>query len=229
MSLMPAPIMEESFPDTDQILVQACLAGREDAWESMVGLYGKRIFNICLRFERNIEEAEDLAQEIFVRIYKSLRSFRYDSGSFQCWIFSVARNLAIDHYRKKRRMQPLLGSQVMETLHLEDDRTPSPSAALEHSEACRHLSQALLELSPALRKALILRDLHGMSYQQVATATGVTEGTVKSRVFRARLHLAKIIMDREDARRGSPSCLPLRGLFGNRALSGLPDPAPTAL
>jgi RNA polymerase sigma-70 factor (ECF subfamily) len=217
--------MEESFSDPDRILVQACLEGREDAWESMVGLYGKRIFNICLRFERNIEEAEDLTQEIFVRIYRSLKSFRYDSGSFQCWIFSIARNLAIDHYRKKGRMQPLLGSQVMETLHLEDDRTPSPSAALEHSEARRYLSQALIELSPVLRNALILRDLHGMSYQQVAMATGVTEGTVKSRVFRARLHLSKIIMDREDTRRGFPRCLPLRGLSGNRALAGLPVPA----
>jgi RNA polymerase sigma-70 factor (ECF subfamily) len=86
---------------------------------------------------------------------------------------------------------------------------------LEHSEACRYLSQALIELSPVLRKALILRDLHGMSYQQVAMATGVTEGTVKSRVFRARLHLAKIMLDREDGNRGSPRCLPLRELPGS--------------
>jgi len=185
-------MIEESFPDPDTLLVQACLQGKEDAWEALVRKYGKRIFNVCLRFERNIEEAEDLMQEVFVRVYLSLRSFRSDTGSFQGWIISVARNLAIDHYRKKRRANPLLGSRELEVLHLVDDTTPSPSAALEQMEASRNLSRILVGLSSALRKALILRDLHGMSYQQVARATGVTEGTVKSRVFRARLHLTKI-------------------------------------
>jgi RNA polymerase sigma-70 factor, ECF subfamily len=177
--------------NAERVFVDACLAGNESAWESMVRSYNKCIFNICLRFIGNREEAEDLTQEIFVRIYRSMKSFRADSGSFQGWILRVARNLAIDYYRKMRRSQSLIGSEEMELLHLEDHTTPDPAAALEQSEACRSLIQVLLVLNPDLRKALILRDLHGMSYQQVAKITGVSEGTAKSRVFRARLHLAQ--------------------------------------
>ena len=215
--------------DREQILVQACLQGDEAAWETMVQSQSKRIFNLCLRFAGRRDEAEDLTQEIFVRIYRSLHSFRSDSGSFQCWVLSVARNLIIDHYRKERRYQTPIGSEEMETLQLEDHKTPSPSRAFEQDEASRMLSHALNGLSPDLREAVILRDLEGMSYQQVAETTGVSEGTVKSRLFRARLRLTKTFAGRSPLARGPNREFSLADFQGHRSLSGLPAAAICAL
>ncbi len=225
----PAENMKVQLNNREQILVRACLQGDEAAWETMVQSQSKCIFNLCLRFARRRDEAEDLTQEIFVRIYRSLRSFRSDTGSFQCWVLSVARNLIIDHYRKERRYQTPIGSEEMETMHLEDHKTPSPSRAFERVEALRMLSRALGGLSPDLREAVILRDLEGMSYQQVAETTGVSEGTVKSRLFRARLRLTKIFTGRAALARGLSRKLSLADFQGHGSLSGLPDPAACAL
>ncbi len=179
-------------PDNpDRLLVQECLRGDESAWEGLVRTHTGRIHNYCLRFTGCKDLADDLTQEIFVRIYRSLGSFRADSGSLQAWILSVAHNMIIDHYRKEKRFRSWFGSEWMETVQLIDHRTLDPSRAFELAEASRLLSRALASLSPSLREAIKLRDLDGMSYQQVAETTGVSEGTVKSRLFRARLILAK--------------------------------------
>jgi RNA polymerase sigma-70 factor (ECF subfamily) len=212
---------EVRLMDQDRILVQACLRVDQDAWEIMVQTHSKRILNLCLRYAGRKEEAEDLTQEIFVRIYRSLRSFRLDSGSFQCWIVRVARNLIIDHYRKERRHQTPIGSEEMENLHLEDEKTPSPSRAFERAEASRILLQALDGLSPDLREAVVLRDLEGLSYQQVAETTGVSEGTVKSRLFRARLRLAKIFSGRALHAPGLARSVILQDLVGSRILGDI--------
>jgi RNA polymerase sigma-70 factor (ECF subfamily) len=207
------------------MLIQACLRRDESAWEAVVQSQGRRIFNLCLRFTACREEAEDLTQEIFVRIYRSLKSFRSDSGSFQCWILSVARNLLIDHYRKMRRFQPPIGTEEMETMHLEDQTTLSPSRALEQAEAARLLTKALVELSPDLRTALILRDLEGMSYQQVAKFMGVSEGTVKSRIFRARLRLAQVFSESSFFTGNFRKPVSLVGFERQRAMSPIPHTA----
>ncbi len=179
--------------DSDRLLVQACLDGDESAWERLVCTYARRIFNYCLRFTPRRDEAEDMTQEIFVRIYRNLGSFRLDSGNFRLWILSLARNLVVDHYRQERRFHTWLGSEELERMQLEDQRTPDPYHAYNRLEASRRLSLALDALSPDLREAVKLRDLEGMSYQQVAETTGVSEGTVKSRLFRARVRLAKTL------------------------------------
>jgi RNA polymerase sigma-70 factor (ECF subfamily) len=178
----------------------------------MVHSHTKRIFNLCLRFTGRRDEAEDLTQETFIRIYRNLRSFRSKTGSFQSWILSVARNLVIDHYRKERRLRFPFGSEEMEGMHLEDCRTPSPSRAFEQAEASRLLSKALIALDPDLRKAVVLRDLEGLSYQEVAETTGVSEGTVKSRIFRARMRLTKIFIGQGAPARSMRKPLPLGGL-----------------
>jgi RNA polymerase sigma-70 factor (ECF subfamily) len=207
--------------DRDRILVHACLAGDEDAWEIMVQTHSRRILNLCLHYAGRRDEAEDLTQEVFVRIYRSLRSFHLDSGSFQCWIVSIARNLIIDHYRKERRYQTPIGSEEMESLHLEDEKTPSPSRAFERAEAGWILSQALDDLSPDLREAVVLRDLEGMSYQQVAETTGVSEGTVKSRLFRARVRLAKIFTGHSSRSAGFGRSITMPHLSSARSFASL--------
>jgi RNA polymerase sigma-70 factor (ECF subfamily) len=221
--------MEVKPDDREQTMVRACLQGDEAAWEAMVQAQTKRIFNLCLRFAGRRDEAEDLTQEIFVRIYRSLGSFRSESGNFQCWVLSVARNLIIDHYRRERRYKTPIGSDEMEAMHLEDDRTPNPSRAFERAEASRLLSRALRGLSPDLREAVILRDLEGMSYQQVAKTTGVSEGTVKSRLFRARLRLIKIFTGRAALAHGIGRQFLLTDFQGHGSLSGLPEAAACAL
>jgi RNA polymerase sigma-70 factor (ECF subfamily) len=137
-----------------------------------------------------------LTQEIFIRVYQNLKSFRSESGSFQSWIMKVGRNLVIDHYRRTRRYQQAAGSEEMETMNLRDDKIPSPQRVSEQSETSRFVAAGLQALSPELKEAIILRDLEGMAYMEIAELLGIPEGTVKSRINRARLELAKLLTKR---------------------------------
>jgi RNA polymerase sigma-70 factor, ECF subfamily len=180
----------------DEKMVERCLQGDDAAWEMVVNSYAKRIYNLSYRYTSRRDEAEDLTQEIFIRVYQNLKSFRSDSGSFQSWIMRVGRNLIIDHYRRTRRFQQAAGTEEMEGMNLRDDKVPSPQRSVEQSEASLFLSEGLQALSPELKEAIILRDLEGMAYQEIAGLLGIPEGTVKSRINRARLELAKLLVKR---------------------------------
>ncbi len=180
----------------DEKMVERCLQGDDAAWEAVVNSYAKRIYNLTYRYTSRRDEAEDLTQEIFIRVYQNLKSFRSDSGSFQGWIMKVGRNLIIDHYRRTRRFQQAAGTEEMETMNLKDEKVPNPQRSVEQSEASLFLSEGLQALSPELKEAIILRDLEGMAYQEIAELLGIPEGTVKSRINRARLELAKLLTKR---------------------------------
>jgi RNA polymerase sigma-70 factor (ECF subfamily) len=180
----------------DGKLVERCLQGDDAAWEAIVTSYGRRIYNLSYRYTGRRDESEDLTQEIFIRIYQNLKNFRMDAGSFQNWILKIARNLIIDHYRQTRRYQHSAGSEEMETMNLKDDRVPSPQRAAEQAEASRFLRDGLQALSPELKEAIILRDLEGMPYQEIAELLNIPEGTVKSRINRGRIELAKLLVKR---------------------------------
>jgi RNA polymerase sigma-70 factor (ECF subfamily) len=182
--------------------VERCLQGDDAAWETVVNLYSKRIYNLTYRYTGRRDEAEDLTQEIFIRVYQNIKSFRSESGSFQSWIMRVGRNLIIDHYRRTRRFQQSAGTEEMESMSLKDDKVPNPQRAVEQTEAARFLREGLQALSPELKEAIILRDLEGMAYLEIADLLGVPEGTVKSRINRARLELAKLL-SRRRAQAGS--------------------------
>jgi RNA polymerase sigma-70 factor (ECF subfamily) len=177
-------------------MVERCLQGDDAAWEMVVNSYAKRIYNLSYRYTSRRDEAEDLTQEIFIRVYQNLKSFRADSGSFQSWIMKVGRNLIIDHYRRTRRYQQAAGTEEMEAMNLRDDKVPNPQRSVEQSEASLFLSEGLQALSPELKEAIILRDLEGMAYLEIAGLLGIPEGTVKSRINRARLELAKLLVKR---------------------------------
>ena len=172
-------------------LVQRCLLGDDSAWETIVCSHARRIFGICYRYTRRREEAEDLTQEIFIRIYQNLGSFRSGTGSFQNWAMRLSRNLIIDRYRQARRVPRFEGSQELEGLHLEDQTRPNPQRKIEQAEASRFIGEALRTLSPENKEAVILRDLQGMGYHEMAKVLGISEGTVKSRINRGRLALAR--------------------------------------
>jgi RNA polymerase sigma-70 factor (ECF subfamily) len=180
----------------DQKLVERCLEGDDAAWERIVTMYAKRIYNLSYRYTGRREDAEDLTQEIMIRVYQNLNTFRSDAGSFQNWILRVGRNLIIDHYRQTRRYQPAAGSEEMDGMHLEDDKLPNPQQMVEMDEAARFLWNGLNSLSPELKEALVLRDLEGLAYREIAEMLGIPEGTVKSRINRGRVELARILSKR---------------------------------
>ena len=180
----------------DHKLVERCLQGDDAAWETVVRFYGKRLFNLSYRYTGRKEEAEDLTQEILIRVYQNLKSYRPDAGSFQNWILRVARNLIIDHYRQVRRYPQTGGSDQLEAAPVADDKMPDPERTAEQREAAQFLEGGLQSLSPELKEAIILRDIEGMTYQDIADLLNVPEGTVKSRINRGRIELAKLLTKR---------------------------------
>jgi len=181
---------------SDEKLVERCLQGDDAAWEQVVNCYARRIYNLGYRYTNRRDEAEDLTQEILVRVYQNLKSFRADVGTFQNWILKVGRNLIIDHYRQTRRFQQAAGTEELETMNLKDEKAPNPERTVERDEAARFLREGLEALSPELKEAIILRDIEGMAYLEIAELLGIPEGTVKSRINRGRLELAKLLSKR---------------------------------
>jgi RNA polymerase sigma-70 factor (ECF subfamily) len=182
-------------------LVRRCVAGDAAAWEEIVRQYHRRIYNVCYRFAGSAEDAEDLSQEVFIKMYRTLSTYDAGRGSFTTWVTTVARNLLVDHFRKTKqdRLTDSLDATPADdpegrTLadKIEDRSTP-PDARLQSREAGEAVHQALQKLSPELREAVILRDLQDMDYKDIALVLKVPEGTVKSRINRGRTELGRLL------------------------------------
>ena len=180
--------------DPDALLVERCLRGEEAAWEDLVKTHTRRVYSICLRFTSKEQEAQDLTQEVFLRVFRTVKSFRAGEGSFTVWLTRLTRNLLIDNYRrtKAERVTDSIEDQLpmLEEKTAIEARTDSMLAGREASEV---LQGALAKLSPELRETVILRDLEGMEYREIAASLSVPEGTVKSRLNRGRAELARIL------------------------------------
>ncbi len=178
----------------DVQLVRRCLAGEEAAWEEMVRQYSRRIYNLAYRFTGNRAAAEDLTQEVFLRLYRTLEQYDPREGDLSSWLMRVARNLIIDDYRRRARTPAQNGEDLAEhEYHLRADEREDPHALVERRELSEQIHAALAKLSPELRACVILRDLEGLSYQEIAEALQIPEGTVKSRINRGRLELARVL------------------------------------
>jgi len=182
--------------EQDAQLVQQCLRGDGAAWEELVRRHTRRIFNICYRFTGNGTEAEDLSQEVFLRIYRTLASYRTAYGGFPTWLTSVTRNLLVDHYRRSRRdrMTDAL-EDVLPVVEEKHSPVRTPDKAAMAQELSAQVQSALGKLSPELREAIILRDLQGLEYTEIQQVLSVPEGTVKSRINRGRIELARILQE----------------------------------
>ncbi|HXN93617.1 MAG TPA: RNA polymerase sigma factor [Candidatus Acidoferrales bacterium] len=180
--------------EQDAQLVQQCLQGDGSAWEELVRRHTRRIFNICYRFTGNRTESEDLSQDVFLRVYRTLGSYRSAHGGFATWMTSVTRNLLIDHYRrtKRDRITDSLDDKMPVVENKESaGRRPDEQALL--GELSGQVQSALKRLSPELREAVILRDLQQLEYSEIQQVLAVPEGTVKSRINRGRIELARVL------------------------------------
>ena len=183
------------------LLVRRCVAGDAAAWEEIVQKYHRRIYNICYRFAGSANDAEDLTQEVFIKIYRTLNTYDVERGAFMTWVTTMTRNLLVDHFRKTKNERitdsleatPSGHEDAMPLSERIPDQGPTPDAGVQSRETSEAVHQALQKLSPELREAVILRDLQDMDYRQIATVLRVPEGTVKSRINRGRAELARLL------------------------------------
>jgi RNA polymerase sigma-70 factor (ECF subfamily) len=180
--------------DPDLQLVAECLAGNETAWEELVKVHTRRVYAVCYRFTGTSEEAQDLSQEVFLRVFRTLRTFRAGEGSFSVWLNRLTRNLLIDHYRrtKQDRNTESLEEQ-MPRIEESSAVTSRADGMLAGREASDLLQWALQKISPELRETVILRDVEELEYREIAQVLNVPEGTVKSRLNRGRAELARLL------------------------------------
>jgi len=195
----PAGLAAQAIPfakvgERDNQLVQACQSGDNAAWEELVKRHTRRIYGLCYRFTGRDCEARDMTQEVFLRVFCTLASFRANELSFVAWLTVLTRNLLIDHYRHNRNeclTVPIEGQRPrIEGFTSTNDR---PDRALAGREASELLQSALLKVSPELREIVILYDLQEMRYRDIAVVLGIPAGTVKSRLNRARGILARLL------------------------------------
>lgn len=175
-------------------IVRRCRAGDGTAWEEIVSLYSRRIFNLAYRFTSSVEAAEDLTQEVFIRIYKTLDQYDAKQGDLTNWLMRLARNLIIDDYRhRQRNPQNSYADDVEDhTFHLRAVGT-SAQKDMERRELCAQVQDAIDKLPSDLRTCVILRDIEELSYKEIVDTLEIPEGTVKSRINRGRIELAKIL------------------------------------
>ncbi len=181
-------------------IIRAVIDGNTNAFEDLVLEYQKQVYHITLKMTGNEEDAFDLSQETFLKAYRSLSAFRGEAG-FGSWLYRMAANLCIDFLRKKKRR----GTEKIVSLDedAEEGRRPpelpdlryEPQSALEKKETREKVQEGLRRLPQEQRLILVMRDVEGFSYQEISDALKIELGTVKSRIYRARAHLARLLTE----------------------------------
>jgi RNA polymerase sigma-70 factor, ECF subfamily len=187
---------ETDFP----ALVKRCLDGDTGAWTELVVSQQRRVYALCFRFTASSHDAEDLTQDVFIKLYANLRSFDAAKGSFPTWITTLTRNLLVDHFRRSRQQRVTdsidagwdQGNDAPHSDPIVDPRTTPLQHAVQN-QLGRMVQNALAKVSPELREAVILRDLQDMDYKEIAEVLAIPQGTVKSRISRGRAELARLL------------------------------------
>jgi RNA polymerase sigma-70 factor (ECF subfamily) len=191
---------------SDTELIERCLRKDNSAWDLVVARFRRKVFHISYKFTGKHDEAEDLSQEIFLKVFRSLDKFNRDAD-FSTWLSSVARNYCIDRYRASKREREVVVEDLV-AFDLAPASSGNPYRALEDQDRSSLLRRGLDLLPGKLREAVVLRDLQGLSYQEMADRLSLPEGTVKSRINRGREELTRLLLraqqpsrSREAARR----------------------------
>ena len=181
-------------------VVRRCMDGDSGAWAELVRTHHRRVYGLCYRFTGNAADAEDLTQDVFLKIYSNLSSFDTTRGSLQVWITTMTRNLLVDNFRRTRNQRATgsldEGWDEADELRPVDrllSGGPSPHESAAQKELAKMVQHALSRVSVELREAVILRDLQDMDYKEIAQVLGIPEGTVKSRISRGRAELARLL------------------------------------
>ncbi len=170
-------------------ILKRCKNGDQEAWKTMINSYSKSVYNIALNFFAERDIAQDVTQEIFIKIYHNLDKFR-EEKNFSSWIFTISRNYCIDYWRKNKKY-------FVNTQELDEKigfSKPTPEENLITESEIEKLRKKISQLDPELRLILILRDIQDLSYQDIAEKFSIPEGTVKSRINRARVKLTQAFM-----------------------------------
>ena len=184
--------------EQESAVIRRVLDGEVNAFEDLVAAYEKNVYNLALRMTGNAQDAEDMAQEAFIKAYNSLPHFRGDS-KFSVWLYRIVSNVCLDFLRRQNRR--LASSLSLENDDGEDvqldipDESQSPELLLERRLTQEAVQRGLQSLSQEQRQILLLREIQGLSYEEIAQTLDLEEGTVKSRIFRARKKLCAFLLD----------------------------------
>lgn len=180
----------------DAKLAKRCINGDSRAWESVVESLNRKVYNMAYRYTGRFDLAEELTQDVFLKVYQNLDSYRPQAGPLRNWVMRVGRNLLIDNYRARKYDRKVAGSDELEAIDFKaESGLPNPFQNLYVKEKAEFLMGGLDQLTPELREAVVLRDLQEMTYQEMADLLEIPLGTVKSRINRGRVELAKVLTD----------------------------------
>ena len=175
-------------------LVRRCRAGDGAAWEEIVQTYSRRIYNLAYRFTSRADTAEDLTQEVFIRVYRSLDQYDPKQGDLANWLMRLARNLVIDDYRhRQRNPQNSMADAVDDHQYHLRAVGGGAQKEMERRELASQVQEGIDKLPADLKTCVILRDIEELTYQEIVDVLKIPEGTVKSRINRGRIELAKIL------------------------------------
>lgn len=188
---------------SDEQLLEKSLEGDIEAFEEIVNRYQNKVYSLAVRYIGNEEDAYDMAQEAFIKAYRSLRSFKRES-SFSTWLYRITTNVCLDELRRrKRRIIPLSLDEPLATTEGDElekeieDRSPTADIIYEKKEFSHYIQGLLDQLKPEHKTTLVLRDIMDLSYEEIAEVLNCSIGTVKSRLNRARSAFRKKVGNRE--------------------------------
>ena len=198
-SVVPLPVEEQRVPTlhdmADEELMIACADESEDAFRILVDRYSSRVLNLVTRWIGDRDRAEDLTQEVFLRVYRNRMNYR-QTGKFSSWLFTIAVNLARNEMRNVKRrgssiaIDTVTGMNESGTLQLRDF-SPIPDETVKRNDLSKLVRETIMDLPNRHREILVLRDLQDLKYEEIAELLGIPGGTVRSRINRARMALKK--------------------------------------
>lgn len=180
--------------DIEKVLIEKCKNGDIEAFEKLILGYQKKVFNLCYRYIENHDDASELAQEVFIKIYKSIINFKGES-SLSTWIYKIAVGTCIDEIRKRKKYNVISIDNSENSAGIElIDNSHNPHSRFERNETVKEIYAAINELSEEFKTVIILRDVQGFSYSEISEIADIPMGTVKSRIKRARDDMKQFLL-----------------------------------
>ncbi|MCP5054697.1 MAG: RNA polymerase sigma factor [bacterium] len=175
-------------------MINGLKTGKQEAWNMMIDSYSRKVYNLALNFAGNSDDASDITQDIFLKVYNNIDKFQ-DGSNFTSWLLRLAKNYCIDYWRKNKYNR--MRMELDDNIRVKDDRTDAPRTPEDNvirNSDIKFLRQKLLLLPPDLRTLIIMRDIQDYSYQEISEHLDIPLGTTKSRINRARTKLAKVVL-----------------------------------